>query len=209
MTKRKNSTKRKNTLLYLDSELVKRAKSKGVNISEIAEKAIWSSLHEGNMGFNPREYLEKLFNEELAFLIPFRLESIKLNNIGPVKALDAKFDDFTMFMGENGTGKTAIINAIYSATTNTGEVEESGNIKIKTSQTDTVDIAFKRDRLLSGYKCLLIDDAFERLDTESAVKFLFYLERLKLQVITTVHPNKSGRVKERLDKFKIISLSKN
>jgi len=176
---------KKKTLLYLDDNLVEHAKKAKLNMSKITEQAIRSSLEVKRISFDPRHYLEELLDEEFAFFIPVEIESIEMSNCGPLKKLKANFDKFNIITGENGSGKTAIINAIYNALMNTGRVEEAGKVKMGLKTAKSFEIVFNRNRVLAGYKCLLIDDAFNVLTTKEAIKLLNYLKTLKMQVIIT------------------------
>ena len=80
---------KKNTLLYLDSHLVERAKQEEINISELTEQALTHALEKTNPK-TAAEYLRRtLANTSKylspygeAHLLPLQLQSVTLKNIG-------------------------------------------------------------------------------------------------------------------------------
>jgi hypothetical protein len=201
------TTSKKNTLLYLDNRLVKKAKDAGLNLSKITEKAIKSSLNVDSLIFDPKPYLEELIDNDSAFFIPFRLEGIEINDIEPIKNLKINLSEFNIITGRNASGKTTIINTIRNAVINTGDFRESGKIQIRIKKIRSIDVNFKKNTILQSYKCILLDEAFGRLNREAAIEFLNYLKTLKMQIIITCldinHINSNGN----LDNVNIIRLT--
>ena len=82
---------KKNTLLYLDKNLVEKAKHHNLNLSEIAENAI--RLHLKRLYLNGEEDFKfliemLLLNEGACFYLPFELKDLELKNIGPFSNLN-------------------------------------------------------------------------------------------------------------------------
>jgi len=94
---------KKNTLLYLDGDLVERAKRENINISQLAEDALRQALNI-NSPRTAHEFIrrvladagrENAFRGE-AYLLPFRIESLKLENVGPFNRFEAEFSRDTL-----------------------------------------------------------------------------------------------------------------
>ncbi|MCJ7816617.1 MAG: AAA family ATPase [Candidatus Aenigmarchaeota archaeon] len=183
---------KKNTLLYMDSDLVRKAKKEGLNMSEIAEQAIRSQLNI-KTGFDPSEYLNDRWAEDTARFIPMRIKGIELTNIGPIRKARLEFHDLNIIVGGNATGKTTILTSINYAFNDArfknmiiNESAETGEIRLELPErTKFFNFKFEKDK--NTYrKCLLLDDAFARLDPERSQKFLDYLKKdVNLQVIMT------------------------
>jgi len=191
-TVKKFSVGKKNTLLYMDASIVRKAKKEGLNMSEIAEQAIRSQLNI-KTGFDPSEYLNDRWAEDTARFIPMRIKGIELTNIGPVRKAKLQFHDLNIIVGGNATGKTTILTSINYAFNDArfknmiiNESAKTGEITIELPErTKFFNFKFEKDR--NTYrKCLLLDDAFARLDPERSQKFLDYLKKdLHLQIIMT------------------------
>jgi len=182
---------KKNTLLYMDSDLVRKAKREGLNMSEIAEQAIRSQLNI-KTGFDPSEYLYDRWAEDTARFIPMKIKGVELMNIGPVRKARLDFCNINIIVGGNASGKTTILNSINYAFNDArfkeeriiNESAETGEIKIELPER-TKFFEFKFAKNSNTYrKCLLLDDAFARLDPERSRKFLDYLKKdTHLQII--------------------------
>jgi post-segregation antitoxin (ccd killing protein) len=93
--KSKRAPMKKNTLLYLDSDLVEKAKEANINISRFVEDKLTHELR----AVRPKtahEYLQKVIADTAergasfygeAHRLPFQIESLKLENIGLARAL--------------------------------------------------------------------------------------------------------------------------
>ena len=87
-----------NTLLYLDSDLVERAKRHNINISELTKEALKQAL-EKERPRTAQEHLRKLLVEigsETSFygetyFLPFQIESLRLTKVGLFDNFEAHF----------------------------------------------------------------------------------------------------------------------
>jgi post-segregation antitoxin (ccd killing protein) len=109
---------RKKNMVYLDANLVERAKKENINISRLAEEALKQAL-EIERPRTAQEHLRKLLAEvgsESSFygetyFLPFQIESLKLTNVGPFDNFEAKFhkNSTNIIHGSCGNGKSTII----------------------------------------------------------------------------------------------------
>lgn len=187
---------KKNTLLYLDSDLVGLAKRMKVNISEITESAIKEKLLpilscSEKMIFDIESYLEEMESINSCFFLPFPIRKVEVKNMGPISSVSMEFGrGINIINGRCGTGKTLILRAmalafgIYTPEkpspqkhTPMGRFlkhdEKGGYIKIliyeneKTMKFDASNPNGKRD---GG--CLLLDDAIARLPEKEIKRFI-------------------------------------
>lgn len=98
---------KKNTMITLEEELVKKAKALGINISEITSKAV--------------EFKIKVM--VTGYLIP-RVKSLRLRNTGPFKEADMMFTNgVNIIHGPNATGKSTITWSLTGAFKHESEQE--------------------------------------------------------------------------------------
>ena len=193
---------KKNTLLYLEDDLVKAAKQYGLNISKITEDAIKSNLFPVlSMGkrieLDFESYIKSLEGEKRAFFLPFEIKGVKLSDIGPHKDIDVNFKRFNIIAGKNGSGKTFLIRSIAFAVDFKDPPSEDmireglnkGEIVLKISKGDSLSIKLEKGKgLEKNYKCLLLDDPLGKLDSRVRKKILDYLKKLNVQIILTSLP---------------------
>lgn len=148
--------------------MVERAKRENINVSKLAEDALRQALNISS----PRtahEYIrrvladagrENAFHGE-AYLLPFQIESLKLENVGPFKEFETEFcrDAINVIFGLDGSGKSFIIRSIllafgkqhkYFQTSHSGKVTlklfpDQAPVSITTSVGNESD--------MRGYKC--------------------------------------------------------
>jgi len=193
---KKSRVTKKNTLLYLDENLVELAKEKNFNISELAEEAIRTKLNINgyHKTFNPEEYLENLRKKGLAYYIPFRINKIEIENHKFAKKVDIEFREKNFLEGANGSGKTRIIRSILMLFDNshklTGFSKEGcpqgiGEIKIHFDTRDRITCEVCGERIGLNEGCIVIDEGLGVLDSKSGIVFLKYLLDRKEQIIIT------------------------
>ena len=194
---------KKNTLLYLDSNLVETAKRHNVNISKLTEDALKEAL-QTIAPLNAHEYVIRVLEEANynryyeSYLLPFAIESMKLRNVGPFTEFEASFqrNGPNIIVGPGGSGKSFILNSILLVF---GKQRQSfeRTINIRASGKAEVMVTLFRDQYLStitinkkdeldptkGYKCLLLDDAFFNVPEDMIRQILNELQRLGLQTI--------------------------
>ena len=197
---------KKNTLLYLDKNLVDAAKKHGLNISQITENAIRSNIFP-DLSMQQRivmdfgKHLEDLEKEWRCFFLPFRLSGVEIRNIGPIESLQSDLGKLNAIVGSNASGKTTIIRSIAYvfgyAFEHVGRIgylvnadAKKGEIKVKVkigkgALSAKLERGKTPPRPESGFRCILIDDMGARLDKKGFKLFLDYLKGLDSQVIFT------------------------
>jgi post-segregation antitoxin (ccd killing protein) len=189
---------KKNTLLYLDDELVKTAKLQNINISRVTENALKQIL-EFSKPQTTEEHLAKLFSEAgkedspygETHLLPFQIKSIKLTDIGPFKTFETEFSEnsVNVISGANESGKSVLIRSIlYAFGSNhryfTGETVGEGEIELVLYPGQGL-VKISGDQPSRGYQCIVIDDTFLRLSVEVITPLMGELEKLGIQIILT------------------------
>jgi hypothetical protein len=193
---------KKNTLLYLDADLVERAKKENVNISRLAEDALKEALKIA-VPHTAREYLLKVLGDagrELAFygevyLLPFQIESLKLENVGPFQDFEAKFrkDALNVIYGPCGSGKSTIIRSIllvfgkrhtYFSRSKNGKITlklfpDQDSVNVTTNQENPLDA-------VKSYRCLIADDIFQRVPKSMISGLCEEMKKLGIQIIITM-----------------------
>ncbi|HOC78170.1 MAG TPA: hypothetical protein PKO31_05720 [Methanofastidiosum sp.] len=193
---KKLKSNKKNTLLYLDENLVELAKEKNFNISEIAEEAIKTKLNINGYHkmFDPEEYLENLRKKGLAYYIPFRINKIEIENYKFAEKVNIDFREKNLLEGINGSGKTRIVRSILMFFDNShrllGFSKEAcpqgiGEIKIHFDNRGMIGCEVCGERIGLNEGCIVIDEGLGKLDSDSGIVFLKYLLDRKEQIIVT------------------------
>jgi len=193
---------KKNTLLYLDSDLVERAKRENLNISRLTEEALKQAL-EITTPKTAKEHLRRLLAEvgsENSFygetyFLPFQIESLRLTKVGLFDNFEAKFhkNSTNIIHGSCGSGKSTIIRSIMFAfgikhRYFTNRVFNDGAITLRLfPNRDSISITgmYSAQNYTRGYQCLIADDSLERLTKNMVVPFFAELKDLGIQVIIT------------------------
>ena len=159
---------KKNTLLYLEKNLVKKAKKNHLNISNIAENALKDALEEYRDKNDPSYIFE---NASTRFL-PYRINKITFKDDPFFKDNSYIFKQTNLIVGNNASGKTELFHILSSI--------PRKNV--------TLEISSKNKKTTNNYhECLLIDDALSRLTKENQEKFLKWIKKecKDLQLIVT------------------------
>ena len=194
---------KKNTLLYLDKNLVDAAKKHGLNISQLTENSIRSSLFPDlsrgqRIAMDFGKHLEDLEKEKKCFFLPFPLSRVEIRDIGPIESLKSDLGKLNAIIGSNGLGKSISIRSIaylfgfgvehpehmVNAEAEKGEIKatvKSGKGTISAN----LEKGTAPSRPESGFGCILIDDMGAELDKKGFKLFLDYLKGLDSQVIFT------------------------
>lgn len=181
---------KKNTLLYLDEDLVKKAKKEDINLSKLTESAIRSRLFSDvsvgeSIVANLKEYLENLEEQGRCFRLPQKIEEVKLENVGPFDEFHETFEPFTAVTGPNGSGKTVLLESIAHACGHSNEGleklkkqgKERGRIDVKTSGNGKNSIVLEdNEARRENVGCILIDDPMVRLGEEKREEFIEILQ---------------------------------
>jgi len=131
-------------------------------------------------------YLKSLKTEGRCVFLPFEIQSLHLRNIGRFDEKHLDFDDVTVILGNNGSGKTTITKAIQSVSgfqVGVKAGQNSGEINMTLSD----DSVLHQDVFnAENVNCIVLDCAGERLDQERYRQFLHYLRDMDVQLILTV-----------------------
>lgn len=194
---------KKNTLLYLDQYLVEKAKRENINISRVTEEALKIALNEKGPT-TTKDLLQRIMNEdpenplsnrygERQFL-PFQIESLKLNNIGPFEKFEASFspNSLNIIYGQGGSGKSYILRSIMFAFGRKPKfynLSSDGKITLKIfSNQESIELSdFKNlNNLTKGFRCWIADAPMNTLNAERISEILPELNKLGIQMILTV-----------------------
>ena len=199
---------KKNTLVYLDENLVKSAKSHNLNISRITEDALRSRLFpilsSGERQLDFEGHINELKKDERCYFLPFVIDNLRLKNIGPIEEIELSFGGgINTILGYNATGKTIIIKSLAkgfglfepSFGSFLREGEEEGCIKIGISGENCIKIDYKisegKVEENEHIKSILLDEPANFLNRENKEKFIRWIrKRFDCQVIlVTVDEN--------------------
>jgi len=192
---------KKNTLLYLDSDLIERAKTENINISRLAEDALREAL-KITVPRTAREYLQRVLGDAgrewafygEAYLIPFQIESLKLENVGSFEKFEAKFsrNALNVIYGSSGSGKSIIVRSILLAFGKRHTYftkSENGKVTLKLfPDQDFVSATTNEENqpeITRGYKCLIADNVFQRVARSMIPAFYEEMKSLGIQIIVT------------------------
>jgi len=214
---------KKNTLLYLDEELVKKAKELRLNLSEIAENALKEHMfpmlsYGESVAIDFINYLKTLEKEGRCYFLPFQIKKIHLKNIGVHDNLILSFDALNIVEGRYRDGKTTFVKSIVK--TIGYESPNFHNLLSPGKKTYDIDIEVDPIRILSltygkhnnsGFienrttRCIVMDEPLSRLSIGLKKEFLQYLMGLNTQIILTCAPID---MIELPDEFRVSRLSK-
>lgn len=195
---------KKNTLLYLDSDLVEKAKRENINISRLAEDALKKAL-DMKRPVTVEEHVQKILKDadvtnhknfyQETYLLPFQIESLTLNKIGPFEKFETRFsrDRVNIIYGPNGSGKSIILRSILFALGRrhrhfNERVSSGGTIKLKLFPNQTsiaITDTENQDNMTKGYRCLMADAPIARIARKMVVPLLNELNCLGIQIIIT------------------------
>jgi hypothetical protein len=193
---------KKNTLLYLDSDLVEKAKAANLNISQFVEKKLKEELR-AIPPKTPREHLQRVITDTLqgeasfygeAYQYPFQIESLKLENIGPFKNKELHFkkEQINLIYGVGASGKSTIVRSIllvFGKRHKYFPKSDNGAITLKLFP-DQKSIRIKadcqvQDGFSEDYTCFIGDGILQVAPKDMATAILQELHKLKIQTIVT------------------------
>ena len=193
---------KKNTLLYLDNNLVDKAKEANINISQFVEKKLKEELRAARPK-TASEYLQKIVSDTNldgnsfygeAYQLPFQIESLKLENVGLFKSFELTFkkDTVNLISGPNGSGKSTILRSILLAFGKRHKYfpkSPTGQIILTPFPNQcqiTISVAEEaQDNYMNGYKCLIGDGIFNLIPAEMLTVVFQELHKLRIQAIIT------------------------
>jgi len=180
---------KKNTLLYLDEELVQLAKGFEINMSEVAEVAIREKVFP-LMSAGGRALLFDLLLEDLkkngeCFTLPCAVKGVRLKNVGPLEELDAKFvRGVNLVLGGNASGKSSLICAIACAMGQS--VWRPPSVTLDKKQMAVEIELFEPMAGAEPDRCILLDEPLARVadpDEKHKAKFVQWLSKKYQQAI--------------------------
>ncbi len=199
-------TNKRNTLLYLDRDLVNKAKKAGLNLSLVAEEALRSRLPY-NSEFKPKTYLMEALQEGAAVILPFHIKELSIADEKETNKKTMSLKPLNVIVGGNGTGKSSIFRLLCRAF----RINQPNRLAYPTHMKITVTIAHtQRIEYSEGTdefgmelnkQCIVTDTLFTRLDKEERLKMLKYLIKTGAQLILLDLEVPSGA-----EKFNIIKL---
>ena len=201
-------TNKKNTLLYLDKDLVDESKRAGLNLSLVMEEALRSRLPYYDK-FIPENYLMRALREGTAAILPLQIEDISFTKMRGIGDKTFKLRDLNMIVGANGTGKSTIFRLLRQ-TFRISQLNEVGdyphmetNVTVTIAPTQKIEYREKKGDYYVALdkQCLVTDGLFARLAEETRLKMVKYLVKSGAQLIlleTQILPG--------TEKFNIIEL---
>jgi predicted ATP-dependent endonuclease of OLD family len=171
-------------------------------MSEVAEAAIRSQLYptlsQDERALDLPQFLDDLKKQGYCYLVPQTIESVAVENIGPLKSLRLKFArGLNLVVGPNGSGKTALIKTIAHDFGLLGSSrppylptrgKDSGTVKIR-PYPEEVELSIKFDSIgpIVSRKetCILLDNPTAVLTKPVKQRFLKHVAREFDQAIIT------------------------
>ncbi|RLJ01954.1 MAG: hypothetical protein DRP11_03640 [Candidatus Aenigmatarchaeota archaeon] len=176
---------KKNTLLYLDEDLVRMAKRMKVNISELAENALREKLlpllsSSDRILFDIDSYLNELEKLGDCFFLSFPVKKVELKNIGPLDSFSSDFSSgINIIKGPAGSGKTTLLRSIVrvfgisapGGTVTLKDGKSRGYIKVLVREGEGV-FRVSRSGIERDVGSLLLDDPTRMLPSDKAKTFI-------------------------------------
>lgn len=188
-------TSKKNTLVYLDEELVRNAKESGLNISQITEKALKERMSElSSRGKNELEDLYHSLPPESKILLKDKVKRIRIANYGCFrKSISFEFSEgLNLICGGNGSGKTTIIDSLSLLNLYYPKYQtDKARIDIQLYKPEKeFEVNFNIHKYLEyneEVKCIIIDDVFPRYSIDKQKELIQWLIKKfpKKQIILT------------------------
>lgn len=164
---------KKNTLLYLDENLVQQAKAQGLNLSEVAENAIRYELILERVRFKPDKALE----EAKKLYIPIRIKSFSVKKLGPIEEFSSRVDKTAILVGPNGSGKTLLLKKLYGCYID--PEPDLATLKVETE-----------GDMSPGSGCVIFDDFLDRFPEKYHNKIIdFARKKYKQAIFTSSRPD--------------------
>lgn len=131
------------------------------------------------------QYLKDLEQEGRCLFLPFEIHSLSLKNIGKFSERYTEFGKFNVIFGRIGAGKTTIFQSFVS-------ISGSHRLLKNGQNRGEIDLTLSDGALLHqdifdavNVRCIVLDDAGERLARKQYGDFLGYLQGLNVQMILT------------------------
>ncbi|MFB6216254.1 MAG: ATP-binding protein [Candidatus Aenigmatarchaeota archaeon] len=190
-------TEKTKATLYLEENLVQRAKESDLNMSEIANNALKERFgleKETNRQKNLRELLQNAAEDGRLYSFPFKIETVKLENIRKFEKLSIDLEDgINLIYGPNGSGKSTVIESIVNTVQPEPEGVDKDFLKYDRNSGD-VEIELESEIISRNFVpvrqfeqeggVLLVDSLFANLDREHTDKMMKQLsETVDSQVI--------------------------
>jgi len=180
---KKKKVQKKNTVLYIDENLVSLAKKFKLNLSQITESAIKSHLYPflpaGERQLFFLSHIEELKRDGMCFFLSAAIKSIQIKNVRLFKDLKLTFKEgINIIYGPNSSGKTTLIriiaemNELLEKTSNGKEK----TIRIEFSPESKISIEYYNKKT-DKHECVLLDEPVERLVEENKKQFLSWLKK--------------------------------
>ena len=199
-------TNKRNTLLYLDKDLVNESKRAGLNLSLVAEEALRSRLpYYGK--FRPETHLMRALKEESAAILPMCIEELSITDVNGMNNKTLQLKDLNIIVGGNGTGKSRILRLLCRAfrinQSNGSAYHPRKKIVVTIAPTRRIEYSEDTDDsdMTWNKQCLIADALFAQLDKEARSKMLKHLIKTGAQLILLEKELISGA-----EKFNIVRL---
>lgn len=196
-------SKKTKATLYLEEDIVKRAKESDLNISKIANTALKERFgleRETSKQRNLRELLQEAEEEDRLYSLPFQISKFEIENIRKFDELTLDFEDgLNIIHGPNSSGKSTIIETIVNTIAPRLRDIDKEFIKYNRNR-GKASIELQQDSIVRRFTpgtrydegdagLLLLDDPFVHLDDETTSDLLDQLkETIDSQIIlTTIH----------------------
>jgi DNA repair ATPase RecN len=195
--------------LYLEEDLVGRAKKSDLNMSKIANNALKQQFglgKETSRQKNLREILQDIEEDGRLHSFGFKIGGLELENIGKFDELSLEFQDgLNVIHGPNASGKSTIIRGIANAVT-PGAAEFRGGVVKRDQASGSVDVRLEDPAVFRQFGSdpqydsgengvLLLGAPFARLSHDHAQEMVEQLKRdIDSQIIlTTINEELAGR----------------
>ncbi|MCW1294934.1 MAG: hypothetical protein QXD02_04535 [Candidatus Parvarchaeum sp.] len=178
-------TNKRNTLLYLDKDLVAAAKKAGLNLSLVAEESLRARIPYFGK-FEPKKYLLDSFGKT-TITLPVKIESMSVTGLLGQGEKVLHFKNLNVVISKKGDRRhlmSIVLGRVFEADPIFNHFHLPGKVEVTIAKGETVKYNANESESASlSHKCIVTYDLFENLNEEARLQLLKYMISTNAQLI--------------------------